>query len=104
MSFFCQFYATRGDLNGNTDFRFDGRSITNANIKVSITGRQNPLKLHTSLPALRPHRCRPGDGNDDVADGIKDGGVVVVDEDYGDYHVYKAMRDGKIVCTKTTTT
>ena len=104
MSFFCQFYAKGGDWNRNTDIRFDGRSITNAKIKVFITGRQNSLKLHTSLPALGPRRCRPGDGNDDVVDGIKDGGVVVVDDDYGDYHVYKAMRDGKIVCTKTTTT
>ena len=104
VSFFCQFHATGGDWNRNTDIRLDGRLITNANIKVFITGWQNPLKLHTSLPALGPHVCRPGDGNDDVVDGNEVGGVVVVDDDYGDHHVDKAMHNGNIFSTTTTTT
>ena len=106
MSSFCQFYATGviGIGNRNTDIRLDGRSTTNVSIIVFITGWQYPLKLHTSLPALRPHRCRPGDGNDDVVDGKEDSGVVVVDDDYGDHHVDKAMHNGNIFYSTTTTT
>ena len=90
--------------NRNTDIRLDGRSTTNVSIIVFITGWQYPLKLHTSLPALGPHRCRPGDGNDDVVDGKEDSGVVVVDDDYGDHHVDKAMHNGNIFYSTTTTT
>ena len=103
VSSFCQFYATGGDWNRNTDIRFDGRSITNATIKVFMTGRQNPLNHHTSLPALGPYRCRPGDGNDDAVDDNEDG-AVVIDADYGDHHVDKAMHNGNIFSTITTTT
>ena len=69
-----------------------------------MTGRPNPRKIPPPLPALRPHRCRPGDGNDDVVDGNEDGAVVIVDDDYGDHHVDKAMHNGNIFYSTTTTT
>ena len=73
-----------------------------------MKGRPNPRKIHPPLPALRPHRCRPGgdsdiDGDDDgddvvngiedgeVPDGYEDSGVFVVEDDGGDHHVDEAI-------------
>ena len=49
------------------------------NLQILMTGRQNPLKSHPSLPALRPLRCRPGYGNGDIVGGNEDGGDVKLD-------------------------
>ena len=73
-----------------------------------MKGRPNPRKIHPPLPALRPHRCRPGDDGDidgdddgddgvvedgDVIDGNEDGGVFVVNDNSDDHHVDKAIVD-----------